>query len=139
MFVAKMKENGEIDKESIQELNCKEIEDYDIVGEPSTGKVFGFAFPYGYDISNAENKYTAVADICMQICEHLKTREDMIVRLKIDDCIVNTIAIHNCVSDNFEILDDFDEGNKSIVIELITSVSMASDFLSQHLPPFNAY
>lgn len=136
MFVAKMKENGEIDKESIQELNCKEIEDYDIVGEPSTGKVFGFAFPYGYDISNAENKYTAVADICMQICEHQKTREDMIVRLKIDDCIVNTIAIHNCVSDNFEILDDFDEGNKSIVIELITSVSMASDFLSQHLPPF---
>ena len=136
MFVAEMKENGEIDKESVQELNSKEIEACDT--ENPARKVFGFAFPYGYDISNAENKYTAVADICMQICEHQKTREDMIVRLKIDDCIVNTIAIHNCVSDNFEILDDFDEGNKSIVIELITSVSMASDFLSQHLPPFNA-
>lgn len=137
MFVAKMKENGEIDKESIQELNCKEIEVCDI-GEPSTGKVFGFVFPYGYDISKAENKYTAVADICMQICEHQHTRYNMIVRLRIDDFIVNTIAIHDCESDSFTILDDFDEGNESIVIELITSVSMASDFLSQHLPPFNA-
>ena len=98
------------------------------------GGLMGFAFPFGYDISHAENKYTAVCDICMQICEHEHTRDDLMVRLEIDGECVDTIALYDCGNDSFEIANDFYEGNKSVLIKIVTTLTMAMDFIEDNLP-----
>lgn len=106
MFVAKMKENGEIDKESIQELNCKEIEFLKLCEEAEGKK----------RMTAAKSKITFLLDGC-DISFVASAPEDITLKQLLAQCDKikpNWCACGICSTDdeNIEIEIDYDSIKK---------------------------